>query len=768
MQLPGGVRLSRPARIALLALTVWLVALVVGAPAGAHSFLRSSDPAASAVLPVAPNRVTLTFAEPLESSYTKAELFDASGTAIPGTTFGIDQTDRHSLILDLPTGLPNGTYSVVWRTLSSADGHRARGYLPLTFGTAADIRSVVPPTADDAGSPPGWLGTLARVIALAGLAGAVAAWPVWLLVLRPAIAPAWQAGAELARRARRLAIAAALIGLAGSLLGLIVQAWAASADDGFLTALRTTLFETRWGRWWMVRALLLAAFATAASGAPWWRPRWRPWLTAGLAALSLSLALPFSMVAHAAAQTRGRQAAVAFDAFHIVAASLWVGGIAALVIGLLPTLRDLTPAGRRVVVARAASRFSAVALVAWVMLAVTGVHNGWLQVGSLDGLRSTDYGRSLAVKLGLIALILPFAAFNLLLLRRGLERSGDDGRSWVRRFGVAIAVELVLGGLVLLVAARLVAQPPARDELFQDANQRAVAIDLGGRPATLTLAPGAVGPNHYRLDIAGEPLPENAEALIRLTPPRVETGEEEIELARSGAGTFEWHGSELSFAGDWAATVIVRSVGAFQHEAAVTLAVPAVAPGAESTEPPRFDTAAIGGLLLLAAGLAALALAWRAGRGSLRREAGGLGAVAAAVGVLLLVTARMPAPSAIALDTRNPIPADSPSIARGEATYLANCTECHGVTGRGDGPLAMSFSPPAADFTTVHAKLHLDAEFFNWIKNGKPPTAMPPWADTLSDADIWDVINYLRSLQAGAPDAATPPAAPVATPAPTP
>ena len=55
-------------------------------PVAAHAFLESSDPAANAVLPTAPQSITLTFTEPLETSYSRAELFDETGAQVPGAT----------------------------------------------------------------------------------------------------------------------------------------------------------------------------------------------------------------------------------------------------------------------------------------------------------------------------------------------------------------------------------------------------------------------------------------------------------------------------------------------------------------------------------------------------------------------------------------------------------------------------------------------------------------------------------------------------------
>ena len=117
---------------------------LTASPVAAHAFLESSDPAANAVLPTAPQSVTLTFTEPLESSYSRAELFDATGAQVPGATSTIGPQPR-SMTVQIPSGLSNGTYSLLWRTLSTADGHTAQGYLPFTIGTEADVRIAAPP-----------------------------------------------------------------------------------------------------------------------------------------------------------------------------------------------------------------------------------------------------------------------------------------------------------------------------------------------------------------------------------------------------------------------------------------------------------------------------------------------------------------------------------------------------------------------------------------------------------------------------------------------
>jgi mono/diheme cytochrome c family protein len=258
--------------------------------------------------------------------------------------------------------------------------------------------------------------------------------------------------------------------------------------------------------------------------------------------------------------------------------------------------------------------------------------------------------------------------------------------------------------------------------------------------------------------VGGDPLPADTEALLRLKLPTVPSaGENEVSLPRVGGNAFETHGSEISFAGDWSVQVIVREIGGFQWTSSITLPI-ADATGSGQARPAwKFNTGGVVGLVLIALGFAAVSYGWWTGRGPLRKESLGLGGVAIAFGVLLLLQARVSATNAaIDLETTNPIPADDASIQRGEELYQATCVQCHGVAGRGDGPAAASFSPPAADFTTAHAKLHLDGEFFNWIKNGKPPTAMPAFGDQFTDEQIWDIINYLREIQRQSDAAASP------------
>ena len=146
------------------------------ASADAHAALVRSDPAAGATLDTPPTEIRIWFAEPLETSYTGAQLLDATGTPVAGTTVAIDPDDRQELVLTPPPDLPDGPYTVAWRTLSAADGHTLAGYFGFRVGAGTESGFV--PTAGRDGNET--VRALTRGLALLGLAAVLAIAPVTL------------------------------------------------------------------------------------------------------------------------------------------------------------------------------------------------------------------------------------------------------------------------------------------------------------------------------------------------------------------------------------------------------------------------------------------------------------------------------------------------------------------------------------------------------------------------------------------------------------
>ena len=95
----------------------------------------------------------------------------------------------------------------------------------------------------------------------------------------------------------------------------------------------------------------------------------------------------------------------------------------------------------------------------------------------------------------------------------------------------------------------------------------------------------------------------------------------------------------------------------------------------------------------------------------------------------------------------NPIPADEPSLRRGQELFNINCTACHGPQGKGNGPVAAFLqNKKPVDLTGPVALSLSDGAIFMVISNGTVG-GMPPLNENLTVRERWDVVNYVRQLQ---------------------
>lgn len=93
---------------------------------------------------------------------------------------------------------------------------------------------------------------------------------------------------------------------------------------------------------------------------------------------------------------------------------------------------------------------------------------------------------------------------------------------------------------------------------------------------------------------------------------------------------------------------------------------------------------------------------------------------------------------------KNPIKSTSESIKCGSNTYQLLCTSCHGATALGDGPMADQLEPKPTNLKAMSGG-HSDGDFAWKIANGRG--AMPAWKDVLKEEQIWDLVNFIQSLQ---------------------
>lgn len=246
-------------------------------------------------------------------------------------------------------------------------------------------------------------------------------------------------GAELLRRA--IWVLAGLLFVAG-MVELPVYAVRASGQSLSLGLMGEALFDTRLGHVWMARLGigLLAAYAVTEAI----RRERRAWW-AGSFVLGGLLVATLSGLSHASAV--GGFVPLAADWVHVVAASVWMGGLLGFPLMFASALRGLEKEERERILAKAVRRFTRFAALAVVALVSTGVYASLVHVPSFEALVSTAYGRALIMKLGLVFVMLPTGAINM------IDRGGGP-------FERMVYAELILAFGVFVATGFLSTLPP--------------------------------------------------------------------------------------------------------------------------------------------------------------------------------------------------------------------------------------------------------------------------------------------------------------------
>jgi mono/diheme cytochrome c family protein len=99
---------------------------------------------------------------------------------------------------------------------------------------------------------------------------------------------------------------------------------------------------------------------------------------------------------------------------------------------------------------------------------------------------------------------------------------------------------------------------------------------------------------------------------------------------------------------------------------------------------------------------------------------------------------------------KNPVPASGESISSGAGIFAKQCASCHGSGGKGDGAMAAKLKSKPSDLTDS-AWTHgpTDAEIFTLIRDGAKNTGMKAFRGTLTDRQMWDLVNFIRSIGPG-------------------
>lgn len=764
-----------------------------GTPVEAHAELVSSDPAPNVSLAEPPDELELRFSEAVDPATAVVRLLDTRQDEVAGLGEAEASEGGTVVRVDLPP-LEPGTYTVSYQVVSAVDGHITSG----RFAFLVDPTGREPPpsgglestspTADAASVAARWLG-------LAGMLGVVGVALFWLASGLPTLAAAGQGSfgrerlwivlglfglAGFAGLAAYLTLTSAALGTAAAQTGIPLDLAAAFGWTPFAIAMRIALagslgaFVVAAARWVMLdgvrrRGRAATGAASPVSGTTDLTGRERPMLAlcGALAAVGL---LGSSLAGHAAALGGPLNAAV--DWLHLLGVAAWIGTLPGLLL-FVSVSRDVQ-SGAGALRGAVLRRHARVAMLAAPVVVLTGLANAPVVLGPTRELVAAGYGNLLLAKAILLSAALGIGAANFLL--------GRADR--VRRTAPLVAVELGIGALAVLAGATMVTVPPAASRppvLVTTAVGGAHLFGTAGPSAVhLAVSLAAPGPQRYQVVVSdpasGEPQTDVQRVFLVFTPPAASgLAAERVELAPADpAWVYSATGAYTPVVGDWTLEIVVRRAGERDATTRFPLEVrepsppQRVPPPATGVEAPPILGAAwslvpagpFGWGLPLAFLAAAAGLgAWDALRGrrgaepvswSGRLRAGlAIAAVLAlaVVGSRAVVEAANAAPPAEAA-VRNPIAATDESIELGRRLYAANCSSCHGLSGRGDGPLVSR--PVPLQPLTATVPLRSDGQLTWTIATGLAGTEMPAFAGLLSEDDRWHLINYLRLAFGGA------------------
>ena len=727
----------RRGRLALAVLAALTALALVVAPARAHANLVRASPSPGTAVDPAPPVVYAEFSEAIDFGYSSLDVLDANGQSVTTGPTEADPTSDAAMLV--PVGdLADGTYVVVWRTLSVIDGHVIRGSFAFGVGepVAADVAvAVASIESSPAASVSRWLLFMGVAVLIGG--------PLQVLVQRRGAALERRRIVE--RRTALLFLGGGLLALAGQ-IGLLGTQILVLGGDSLLAGFGDVFGAGQWGALWIGRtaALVVALVLADQSSSSSTDERRGVVALGGVALVGVVMAVTISLGSHAAALSDVGPA-LAADLIHLLAVGAWVGGLPVLLLMVWEARHARSDGSVAAQMTEAAARFSAVATVAVGLIVVTGVYSAWLQVLEPERLWSTEYGLLLLVKLALVAPLLALGGVNLGWTRPRLARAGVAGAQAAKALRTLVVAEIVLAALVLGVVGVLTEREPAR-QVSGDVPLAVEGVGASGDSRVrVRVVPGRPGPNTLEVDVVSRDGGRAADADVELQLRYLDTdlGTTVERPVRSEDGGFAVETDAFALAGMWQVLAIVRQPGAFDARVPVRLSIgsPTAIGVAEvdAAVAVRFWGLALAGMGFVLA-LATLA---RQGWAARVRQAGtgaGFAAILLGAGLLIIGPQQGVVPSAV-----NPIPPDDASVSAGREIYEAECVSCHGPAGRGDGSLAATLDPPPLDLV-IHVPLHPDDALFGFVFNGIEGTGMPAFGERYGELDTWHIINFIQTL----------------------
>lgn len=743
--------------------------LLIGLPqsAAAHAVPVESEPRPNQILAESPTVVLIEFNEPVVPELSQIHILTQAGARVQATVVYPTDDDNRILQVDLPP-LDDGAYLVSWQVLSSVDGHTTNG--SFSFGVGDAVLTAVSNDINITAqlSP---LNSVARALFALGVALLMGFFAFRLFVWNPIVGDveleAEEEQLDLDTAQFGVRIAHGGIGVLFVALALILldqnQAYRLTQPGNL-----TIWFGTQFGLMWLVRLFLVAILhfnlttfinigddRHALRGWEWW---------SGFA-LAVGLTFTNALVSHSAALSQMTLQAVLVDWSHVLAATIWGGGLIYLTVALWQG-RSLSSSTRSWLTLSLIIHFSGLAAIAVGILIASGTYLAWRHIGGWTELVGTLYGLTLVAKIGLALVVALIAWINLMVIKPRMNRAyeaedANEGGRLNGRFQTIVRIETILAIAILLFAGVLTdLQRGADAPLLRDAaGQTTISTQAEDLSFNVEIEPALIGQNEFAIEILdenGNPVPADSEVFVRYTFLGQSVGAATAEAERQENGRYLLSGSYISLVGDWQMELTVRRPGIYDTFAPLRLEAGiggTIRPLDQGIRPleefAKFMTLIGSGGTGLTMVIFAIFWGYIATRAS-RTEWQLIPMLAVSLLAFWFGTTHIinffDVEYTPAKFVTNPILPDAESIAVGQPLYNENCVPCHGLEGRADGPAALNLNPPPVDFTDGHTATHTDGDLFFWILQGKEDTAMPAYEDRITREEAWHLVNYIRRL----------------------
>jgi copper transport protein len=570
-----------------LVLVLAVVGVLGSAPAAwAHAQLLGTSPTSGSTVQVQPREVIFEFNQDVGGTLGAVRVYDAQGNEVDDLHVSHPNGNEQWMGVGLKAHLPDGTYTGTYRVIS-ADTHVVYGGLSFNVGHAGEAlkftvagligKSKSGEVTEIAFGVVHGLNYLTLALMVGGLVFLFFVWAPGFTVVASSEQRWSLASRAFASRLGRLFVVAIVLGVIVSVLGVLLQG-ASAAGVSLWASLKGSIIddtlESRFGKVWGLRAidwvllgaLLLALRAMRRDAIPVLKAgsqdagtvaltRRPPRVILALLAIGGAyLALTPALAGHASSES---PVALFFasDALHVLAGSIWVGGIACLLLALLGATRRLQGGERGRLLLATLTRFSPIALGAVVVIAVTGVIQAYIDVRGLHGLLHTTYGALIVVKVALLASLIGLGWVNRERVIPALKRLVGDGQS---PGGIgALARRTMRGELALMlcvfgVTAALVSYAPPIDAA---SGPFSTNTTIGSAELEMTLEPAKVGPNTIHLYLIDAKTGAQFTATKELTAtarlPSKGIGPLPLRAIAAGPGHYVLSSAVLSPGGTW-------------------------------------------------------------------------------------------------------------------------------------------------------------------------------------------------------------------------